>query len=439
MRGGICLYSIKEGIPRHSFGRANAQISGYVKNSAGQGLEGKIVETYLTLSNGEQRNWNDVTDATGKFAADPWTTDVNDIQPENYKIDAPYPQPFNPNTIISVPVFVQGQYKLILFTPIGEQVAEYKGELERGIHKFNIKEPGAAGVYIYSFIGKDGIINSGKVVYLGGGNTASNIISYKSFENLPQTLNKTTDIANILDSIIVRGDAIEKTTFQYGGLGIGNGIYDAGDLTVDSAFININGKIYYLFDWEQINNGVEGATVKIGNRQTTTNADGTYNLLAPTGFQQMTITHPNTWTRKTKIVAYNNATIEDINVMDKTRMPEDYLAFFDSVSSRIGDPFRPPPANTLNRWIKNIDPLYIVADDAILREKEMKEMTLYTIENIWKEVTKTPMHPEGFLKDIVIETGINPLTDFTEYSQIHRLEDDLGGPFALTFCHHKLF
>ena len=69
----------------------------------------------------------------------------------------------------------------------------------------------------------------------------------------------------------------------------------------------------------------------------------------------------------------------------------------------------------------------------------MKEMTLYTIENIWKEVTKTPMYPEGFLKDIVIEIGINPLTDFTDYSQIHRLEDDLGGPFALTFCHTNYF
>lgn len=31
---------------------ANAQVEGYVKNYAGQGLEGKIVQVYMTLGNG---------------------------------------------------------------------------------------------------------------------------------------------------------------------------------------------------------------------------------------------------------------------------------------------------------------------------------------------------------------------------------------------------
>lgn len=377
----------------------NAQISGYVKNNAGQGLEGKVVEVYQHFNNNNQPIfWADVTDATGRFAADPWTTDIDDeILPEDYKLDAPYPNPFNPSTTITVPVKEQGEYELILINSIGQQIATMNKELNPGLHRFNIQQPGAAGIYLYMFSRNQKMISSGKLAYIGGGAKAADIISHKDERSLPLSLQKITTGAT-LDSIRVRGDAIQTKTFPFG-IDVGQAPYDVGTLIVDSAFVNINGRIYKLFDWKEPNNGIKGATVKIGTREAITDMNGNYVIQAPTGIQVMEISHPNIWTRKTKIIAYNSATLPDMNVMDKTRMPENNLAFYDTVASRANEP---SIQNILERFYKTNMQFYIQANTNDVKEKIFKDWQILKIESVLRPVLYTPMYPQGFLTGATI-------------------------------------
>lgn len=387
----------------------NAEISGYVKNNAGQGLEGKVVEVHLTnnWAGGIHQTWYHTTNQQGRFAADPTTTDIDDIIPENYQIDAPYPNPFNPSTTITVPVKEQGRYELVLIDAIGQQIATFNEELNSGIHRFTIQQPGAAGIYIYGFKGKDGMISSNKLVYLGGATKATEIITHKDERELPLSMMKITDEAFTLDSIKIRGDAIQTKTFPFNIQT--NGIYDVGDLLIDSAFVNINGKIYNLFDWQQQNNGIEGATIKIGTREAITDVNGNFQILMPTGPNIIKIQHPQYYTRETELIFYNDAEITD-NLVSKQAIPDSVYEYNNVI---LGRKDLPNFGNQTRRW-KNPPIFYIVVDTNTTEGMAKYLQQKAKIDTVIKPLYTTTEYPNSFLENAQIETGTNPPAPLTE-------------------------
>lgn len=342
-----------------------------------------------------------------------------DIFPDNYEIDPPYPQPFNPSAIINLPAFKRGNYKLMLFNAIGQKIDSYEKELEVGIHKFQIKEPGAAGVYFYSLIGENGSTFSGKLCYLGGGTQETQKITYLSSIELPLHLRKVTDEAFTLDSIKIRGDAIQTKLFPFN---IGtNGILDVGDLIVDSAFVNINGRIYNLFDWQQQNNGIEGATVKIGTRQSTTDANGNFQILMPTGPNRINIQHPQYYTRDTELIFYSDAEIID-NLVSKQDMPDSVYGFNNVILGRYD---APSFGNQTYRW-KNPPIFYIVVDTNTSEGMAKYLQQKAKIDTVIKPLYTTSEYPNSFFENVEIETGTNPPAPQTHGYYVIRWDPNLG-------------
>ncbi len=75
--------------------------------------------------------------------------------PREFRLDQNYPNPFNPSTTIQFAVPKAGEYKVVIYNILGQQVAELLNtQLQPGVHKvqFNANQL-ASGVYIYQLIG----------------------------------------------------------------------------------------------------------------------------------------------------------------------------------------------------------------------------------------------------------------------------------------------
>lgn len=83
-------------------------------------------------------------------------TSVDDQDlPREFRLDQNYPNPFNPSTTIQFAVPKAGEYKVVIYNILGQQVAELLNtNLQPGVHKvqFNANQL-ASGVYIYQLIG----------------------------------------------------------------------------------------------------------------------------------------------------------------------------------------------------------------------------------------------------------------------------------------------
>lgn len=77
--------------------------------------------------------------------------------PKEFRLDQNYPNPFNPSTTIQFAVPKAGEYKVVVYNILGQQVAELLNtQLQPGVHK--VKFGGAqlaSGIYIYQLIGNE--------------------------------------------------------------------------------------------------------------------------------------------------------------------------------------------------------------------------------------------------------------------------------------------
>lgn len=83
-------------------------------------------------------------------------TSVNDeVTPKEFKLDQNYPNPFNPSTTIQFAVPKAGEYKVVVYNILGQQVAELLNtQLQPGVHKVQFDAARlASGIYIYQLTG----------------------------------------------------------------------------------------------------------------------------------------------------------------------------------------------------------------------------------------------------------------------------------------------
>jgi hypothetical protein len=85
-------------------------------------------------------------------------TSMNDEEtPKEFKLDQNYPNPFNPTTTIQFAIPKAGEYKVVVYNILGEQVAELLNtQLRPGVHKVEFGASNlASGIYIYQLIGNE--------------------------------------------------------------------------------------------------------------------------------------------------------------------------------------------------------------------------------------------------------------------------------------------
>jgi len=80
----------------------------------------------------------------------------NDL-PKEFRLDQNYPNPFNPTTTIQFAIPKAGEYKVVVYNILGEQVAELLDtQLQPGVHKVEFGGSNlASGIYVYQLIGSD--------------------------------------------------------------------------------------------------------------------------------------------------------------------------------------------------------------------------------------------------------------------------------------------
>ena len=403
----------------------DTNFSGKVVNNSQQGLEGKKVEVFFNQGSG-QIAYHGWTNSQGNFLVNQTSTHVeqeNEL-PDGYTISQNYPNPFNPRTIINISLPKNSIISLDVFTILGEKVfSSDRKEFLAGNNSLAIELNGLSnGVYIARINIDDKFFISRKLLLIYGSQHASElpIPNYKVFEK--------TVITTTIDSVVITGDAIKRTTFtgfpQYTTNNIALGTF-----IVDSNYVNINGGLYKLMKWTEPNNGLEGASIQIGNKNMTTGTDGTFNLIIPSGRNDVIISHDNIYQRKTKIIAEKDTTI-NFDILDKTNFSEDLMANLDTLTGRII-----PQIGKTFRW-KNVPIFYIQADTNIVEEKEFYEQQKTFIEQHLKPGYIGSKYTEGFIKNAEILVGINPPDFGTEEYHIVKQDTTLpGGGIANTWIY----
>ena len=93
------------------------------------------------------------------FSRSGGTTDIdeNSIIPTEFGLEQNYPNPFNPTTTIQFALPQGGMYKLMVYSVLGEEVAELvNNELSAGIHKVSFDASRlSSGMYIYRLTGNN--------------------------------------------------------------------------------------------------------------------------------------------------------------------------------------------------------------------------------------------------------------------------------------------
>ncbi len=374
-------------------------VSGRIVNSVSQGLEGKKVDIHLTKY-GNYTKYTDFTDANGSFAANS-TTDIKDdrLLPDDYAVSLNYPQPFNPKTIFNITLPQSSQISVDVFNILGQKVHSLdKKEYSAGLNKLVVEMNGFSnGVYIARINIDDKYFVSRKLLLIYGSQHAQDIAG----SSLPDLTKPFTQI--ILDSITVSGDAIYTKTVHYGH-SISTSLYNVGDIIVDSHYINLNLSVKKLMQWKQTNNHFANALVKVWNDSNYTDSQGMVSFTnVPAGRVPLVIEHNGIYKREAILRLQQDSTHTEY-ILDKINYSQTLMNFTDIILGKKKpdtEPFK------TCRWTE--PPIfYIVADTTQEPGRWRAIQQIAKIDTVLKPAYVSPLYPEGFLKDVQIEIGLNP-------------------------------
>lgn len=389
------------------------QISGYVKNNALQGLADKLVEVYMTID-GSYLIGSDLTASNGYF----YTGTYSDVEQEQDQIEGIVYTASNNSASIEISTTTTSNVIIKLYDITGQEVYKFQGE-NIGKKIYSIPFSRFANALYISMVAVNGRTDVNKILNIDGKIYFGKISSSIKKNNLNKNI-----LASTLDSIIVSGYAIRRTTFTFGVTVTSS--YNVGDLIVDSAFVTVAGRVYKLMEWTEPNNGLEGASIQIGNQNMLTGTDGSFNFVIPSGINDVVITHDSIYQRQTKINTEKD-TIINFDILDKTNFPEELMANLDSVTLRYWSPY----GNQTFRW-RQVPIFYIAADTNIVEEKTFYQQQKSFIEQFLKPGYISPRYPEGFIKNAEIQVGTNPPPQGTLRYHIIKQDTTLPGGIALT-------
>lgn len=390
--------------------------TGKVVNNFIQGLEGKKVEIYFN-TDGVNKRFLDWTDAEGNFSADSiGTLDVDDknLLPDGFSISLNYPQPFNPKTIFNITLPHNSQISVDVFTILGERILTLdKKEFSAGTNELVIELDGFSnGVYIARINIDDKYFISRKLILLYGSQHAKET----SVSSNLHILSKITTTTNI-DSVIITGDAIKKKVITGFPQYTRNEI-NLGTFIVDSNYVNLILNVKKLMKWKENNNQQTNALVNLSGQEAITDTNGQVSFITPSGINNLTITHPEIYTRETILRLENDSTHTEY-ILDTLNYAHRTMNFYDLVFGRT-DPYL--HGEKTNRWTE--PPIfYIVADTTKEPDRWRALQQIAKIDTVLKPAYTTPQYPEGFLKNYQVEIGLNAPAPTTPGYYVIRWED----------------
>lgn len=391
----------------------DVSLSGRVVNSQGVGLFSKHVTLYLN-NNGAVLQGS--TDKEGRYVIAFTPTDIQQegFLPVGYAVSNNYPNPFNPTTIINVTVPQATYIRIKLYNLLGQDIGATKEKyLSAGTHMVDVKleemnEGGgfAEGIYFARIIFDEKYSSVKKLLFIRNSQHAG-AFSEVSSNSSGNSFGKTS-IEDIIDSIYVNGRSILPTSKTLGVTISGN--TNLGNIMVDFAF-NVDGKVISTIRYNQPNNHLPNLTVIIDRYSTITDSLGNYSLQIPVGDKnrKMDIIDPSIWTRKKHLYICGDTSnvVEDVLTIEE--FPDTVMNFMNYISNRNGTGIY----QNLKRFT-NKPVFYIVADTAVAWDKEFYYIWSNFIRGKLNDVMKGRKYPEGFLKNVVIQTGTSPLPECTE-------------------------
>lgn len=400
-------------------------ITGRIANQQNEGLQGKNVTVFL---NSSKEGLSGISGADGTFNIAYIPTDVksNPSLPKGFSISNNYPSPFNPRTYINVTLPYSASIKIKLYDILGCELGTALDEkLSAGTHpvlidleKFgNVSE----GVYLARIVFDDKYTDVKKLLYIKNSQHAVDITSTASNNKI--LLSKT--LQDIVDSLFVTGNNIIPKTVVLGTSLTGNA--DLGTIVVDSAFV-VDGRIISTIRYDQLDNGVSGISVVIDGFSTIADDSGRFSLLVPavSAYRNLDISDASIWLRQKKVhIDGDTSLVED--VLTKSEFPDSVMNFFNLVSGRI-NPFL---YDIETRFI-NKPTFYIVADTTQFWDKQFYDIWSNFIKGELNDVLKGRKYPEGFLKDVNIQTGTSPPVAGTPGYYVIKTSTQYGNAVLLT-------
>ena len=140
---------------------------GFIRGSGTSNVEKNYSFKDATVNKGKYSYRLKQIDRDGKFQYQNEASVIIGIEPNKIVLDGNYPNPFNPNTIISYQIPVKGNVTLKIFDILGKEVATIVNEIkEEGFHQVNFNASSlVSGVY-YSKLQSNGQSEIKKMVLM---------------------------------------------------------------------------------------------------------------------------------------------------------------------------------------------------------------------------------------------------------------------------------
>jgi hypothetical protein len=394
-------------------------------------LSGKTVEVWVVEIGYGLKYTRATTGTDGRFNARLTTSPETKEHetPVTYRLSAAFPNPASETVSADYSTPKRVTVTATLYNVLGQEVMKV-ADAELMVGKYRISfdtKHLAMGAYILRVQTGNGISRESKFVHgisspwytpTPQGQTVQRLGEYTT-----EPISKTTTTAS-LDSVRVYGGGIQTKTLR--GYGSFTDYLDIGDIAVDSVTnkVVLRGKVKSLHKWNQPNNAIIGAGIRIGTDSSITDSNGEYTLTLPAGTYDVTITSPLTWSRRT-VYVLNKDTIHTEYVSETT----DFSSFD---MERFKDLFGPDwsgRGNQVNRWRfkPEVEMDTSTADGRLWADYQILKLTTDLV-----EVTKTPLYPDGFFAKLnIIKTG-TPSAAGTRGKYLFEWSDSLPPEAAAT-------
>src|SRR3989339_190530 len=417
-------------LPIKSFA-GDVSLSGRVVNDQGVGQANKNVVLFL---NNNEKKLNGVTGADGVYVI-PFTPSGvrhEHFLPEGYSVSNNYPNPFNPATNVNVTVPKRSSVQMKVYSLLGEELGiVIDKDFDAGVHGVNVDLEHfnvAQGVYFARTVIDEQYVKVSKLLFLRNSQHArafsNDIVSSGASGSFGKT-----SIEDIIDSMYVNGRSILPTSKFLGVIISGN--TDLGSIVVDSAF-NVDGRLISTIRYDQPNNHLPNLTVIIDGYSALTDSLGMFSVQVPVDshavapfygmspwHRKMDIVDPSIWTRKKHLYVRGDTTDVIEDVLTKEDFPDSVMNFMNYISNRNGT----GGYDVLKRFIDKPS-FYVVADTSIAWDKEFYDIWGGFIKGKLNDVLTGRLFPEGFLKDVIINSGTNPPIQCDENNAVYTITPD---------------
>ena len=428
-RIGLYLFAaLQLALPMKSFA-GDVSLSGRVVDSRGVGLSNKNVVLFL---NNNEKKLSGVTNADGVYVIPFTPSDIKHeyFLPEGYSVSNNYPNPFNPSTNVNITIPERSRVEMKVYDMLAQELGTVvDGEYDAGTFGVNVDLEDlvsgiSQGVYILKTVINNEYANAKKILFLRDSQHAGSF----NFSASNNYFSKTS-LQDVVDSMHVNGRSILPKSKALGVTVSGN--TDLGDVVVDSAF-NVDGRLISTIRYDQPNNHLPGLTVVIDGYSAVSDSLGYFSVQVPVDShavdpwsllspwdRKMDIVDPSIWTRKKHLYVHGDISNVVEDVLTKEDFPDSVMNYLNKVSDRQ----YPGSYSVIKRF--DLRPIfYIVADTSIAWDKEFYDIWGGFIKGKLNDVLTGRLFPEGFLKDVIINSGTNPPIQCDENNAVYTITPD---------------